>query len=197
MPVHLLDLNDGHPNRGTAAIVALVEGAGQRAATHDVRRAGALPPPGPAPWILGGGPGSPLQAGPWRGPLLAALGSRLAANLPTLGICFGMEMLALALGATARPLGQPREGLHPVQLLREQHDDPLLHDLHGELAYEQRHWGMHGGRGTVVAMGPERDVAAFRHGRSWGVIFHPEADFGEPTRAVFSAVIPRFLSLSG
>lgn len=197
MRVHLLDLNDGVPNRGTAAILGLVEARGHDAVVYDVRRGCALPGSSAGPWILGGGPGSPLDDGPWRAPLLAAVEARVRAGLPTLGICFGFELMALAMGAQVGRLATPREGLHPVRLLPQQGDDPLLAHLDGAMAYEQRQWGVFGGEGTTVAMGPEGDRAAVRYGRAWGVIFHPEADFGDETRAVHDAVIPRFLAEAG
>ncbi len=180
------------PNRGTAALVVLLEAAGYAVHVTDVRRGAPLPPDDDAPWLLGGGPGSPADAGPWREPLLAALRARLAGDRPTLGICFGFEMLAAAAGAELRLLASPREGVVPVVCIGV---DPLLTGLDAPASWEKRSWGVWGSPGRVIAAGPEGDQAGVRYStRVVGVIFHPEADLGPATRAVYDAVVPRYLA---
>lgn len=180
------------PNRGTPALVGLLAAAGWRAEVVDVRRGGALPPSDDTPWVLGGGPGSPADAGPWREPLLAALRHRLAHDLPTLAICFGFEMLGAAAGGELRRLGTPREGVCPVVPVG---DEPLLAGLASPRSWESRHWGVWGSPGTVFARGPEGDQAGIRYSpRVVGVIFHPEADLGPDTAAVYGALVPRYLA---
>lgn len=194
MHVHLLDLNAGHPNRGTAAIVGLAQGLGHPVSVYDVRARGELPPPGDGAWILGGGPGSPLEPGPWRDPLLAALRARASSSSPTLAICYGCEMLGAALGADLRRLREEREGVYRLHLLGASGRDPLLRGLGQAAAYEKRSWGVFDVPARVLASGPDGDAAAFRVARSWGVIFHPEAGLGPETESVYGAVIPRFLA---
>lgn len=158
----------------------------------DVRRGGALPRNDAAPWVLGGGPGSPADPGAWREPLLAALRHRLAHDLPTLAICFGFEMLGAAAGGELRRLATPREGVVPVVRVG---DDPLLAGLPSPASWESRSWGVWGSPGALFAAGPEGDQAAIRYSpRVVGVIFHPEADLGADTAAVYGALVPRYLA---
>lgn len=189
---HLLDLNDGVPNRGTAALLGQLEAAGIAAEVGDVRRDHVLPPADAPLWVLGGGPGSPLDEGPWRAPLLAALRARVKADRPTLCICYGFELLGAAMGAELRRLRSPREGIYPVTLAAE---DAALAGLGGCGAWESRRWAVYGDFGVVVARGPEGDVAGVRLGRNvLGVIFHPEADLGADTAEVYANVVPRYLA---
>lgn len=190
--VHLLDLNDGVTNLGVAALQLLVSREGFAPTTWDVRQAHQLPPDDATPWVLTGGPGSPLSEGPWRAPLLAALAARIRGARPTLGICYGFELMALVAGGELRLLRAPRQGTYPLALLG---PDPWLADLHAAGAYESRSWGAFGGQGEVLATGPEGDVAAMRFGPGvCGVIFHPEADIGPDTRRVYASVLPRYLA---
>ncbi|MBM4366884.1 MAG: hypothetical protein FJ102_11775, partial [Deltaproteobacteria bacterium] len=162
MHVHLLDLNAGLPNRGTAAIVGLVRERGHPVSVYDVRARGELPPAGDGAWILGGGPGSPLEPGAWREPLLAALRARTASSLPTLAICYGCEMLGAALGADLRRLREERDGVYALRLLAASGRDLLMHGLDPAAAYEKRSWGVFDVPAPVLAAGPDGDAAAFR-----------------------------------
>lgn len=192
MRAHLLDLNAGHPNRGTPALRVLLAAGGYEVEEMDVRGGEVLPPSDGALWVLGGGPGSPLEPGAWREPLFRALRARVAADQPTLCICYGFECLGLAMGASVRELNMAREGIFPVVTVE---PDAALEGLAGAGAYESRSWGVFGEFGTVIAWGPEGDVSGVRLGRRvLGVIFHPEADLGMETRAVYDAVVPRYLA---
>lgn len=198
MHIHLLDLNAGVENRGTPALLAVFAQHGANVQRYEVRRAGELPADEEGIWVLGGGPGSPFEPGPWREPLLARLRHRVAESRPTLGICFGYELMGLALGAEVRPLREERGGIYPLSLV-----DTGGHWAHlaGEHVYEKRSFGVFGAlpaEAEVLALGPEGDVAAMRVGPAiLGVIFHPEADLGPETAAVFSAMVPGFLAAVG
>jgi GMP synthase (glutamine-hydrolysing) len=115
-----------------------------------------------------------------RLPALAAerdwLAEAASRGMPVLGICLGAQLLARALGAEVRP-GQRKEiGFAPVEVTDPR--DPILGGL--APSTDVLHW-----HGDVFDM-PEgaRHLAsseltqqqAFRHGNSWGVLFHPEAD---------------------
>ncbi|GDX81631.1 hypothetical protein LBMAG42_34420 [Deltaproteobacteria bacterium] len=192
MRAHLLDLNAGHPNRGTPALRVLLAAAGYEVEEMNVRGGEALPISDSNLWVLGGGPGSPMEPGPWREPLFAALRARVEADLPTLCICYGFECLGLAMGAALRELEVEREGIFPVVIAE---SDAALDGLNGAGAYERRRWGVFGHFGRVIARGPEGDVSGVRLGhRVLGVIFHPEADLGPETAAVYAAVVPRYLA---
>jgi GMP synthase (glutamine-hydrolysing) len=98
-------------------------------------------------------------------------------GMPVLGICLGAQLLARALGAEVRAGEGPEIGFAPVEVTDP--DDPLL----GRLAprTEVLHW-----HGDVFDLPPgaehlacsERTACqAFRAGNTWGVLFHPEADY--------------------
>jgi GMP synthase (glutamine-hydrolysing) len=190
--VHVLDLNAGVPNQGVAALQLLLRREGFEPRVWDVRQGVVLPPDDGDAWVLSGGPGSPLDEGPWRPGLLEALAARMAGGRPTLGICYGFELMALVAGAELRRLAAPRHGTYPLELAAA---DPWLAELQGCEAYESRSWAPFGGRGEVLALGPEGDVAAMRFGAVvCGVIFHPEADLGPHTARVYGSVLPRYLA---
>lgn len=74
---------------------------------------------------------------PWIACQLRRLSQRLEAGRPTLGVCFGSQMIAAALGATVYPGHVKEIGFHPVSvhhedgLLRHLADVPVLH-WHGD-----------------------------------------------------------------
>lgn len=195
MLVHLLDLNDGVPNRGTDALLALAAGEGFSVCSYEVRQRGELPADESGVWVLGGGPGSPLGDSAWFSSLAPRIVARIARRQPTLGICFGFEVMARALGASVRALSCARAGIYPIQPTN-------LNGSWGVLAgagvYEKRNFGVFEGLDAgaeVLAAGPEGDVAAVAWGPNvLGVIFHPEADLGPETALAFRTIIPGYLA---
>jgi len=65
---------------------------------------------------------------PWINCQLHRLAKRLEADRPTLGVCFGAQMIAAALGARVYAGGTQEVGFHPVTV----HDEtsPLRHVAH-------------------------------------------------------------------
>jgi len=77
--------------------------------------------------IVMGGPMGVYETNtyPWIEPEVAAIGRRIAAGLPTLGICLGSQMIAAALGARVYP-GPAREvGFAPLHLTAAGQASPL------------------------------------------------------------------------
>lgn len=116
-----------------------------------------------------------------RFPALAAerdwLAGAVEQGMPVLGVCLGAQLLARALGAEVRAGEGPEIGFAPVEI--SDPDDPLLGGL--APSSEVLHW-----HGDVFDLPPaaehlassERTACqAFRAGNTWGVLFHPEADF--------------------
>lgn len=115
-------------------------------------------------------------------PWLPAVRSLIAdAGVPTLGICLGHQLAAVALGGrvTRNPNGKQR-GLTPIGLTEGAAADPLFGDVPAEAR------GVHSNNdvvvtlpegAAVVARAPGGEVQAARFAASvWGVQWHPEVD---------------------
>lgn len=116
---------------------------------------------------------------PWIACQMRRLARRLEADRPTLGVCFGSQMIAAALGARVFPGGRKEVGFHAVTV----HDaaSPLRH-LDGVPVL---HW--HGDTFTLpdgvdlLASSHVYDHQAFRRGRNLLALqFHGE--MGEDPR---------------
>jgi GMP synthase (glutamine-hydrolysing) len=127
----------------------------------------------PAGIVLSGGPSSTLDAdAPDLDPALTRLG------VPVLGICYGMQILALRLGGVIER-GEDRE--YGRALLKHETDDPLFRGLPG--GRERTVWMSHGDRVLrlpdgfqVLGRSESSPFAAVRHRELpvWGLLFHPE-----------------------
>jgi GMP synthase-like glutamine amidotransferase len=109
---------------------------------------------------------------PWLLPELDFLREAHAAGIPVLGVCFGGQALALALGGVVRPARRPEIGWHRLR-----HYAGLGHDL----IRDQGPWFCwHSDQfipppGARVLAHTTAGPHAFAAGTSWGVQFHPEA----------------------
>lgn len=103
----------------------------------------------------------------------------LAAGTPVLGICLGMQMLALAAGGqvTRHPKG-PERGLGLVRRADVAAEDPLLRTapfLPDVLHWHSDEVSVLPPGATPLCRGEHTEVQAFRVGASaWGLQFHPE-----------------------
>jgi GMP synthase (glutamine-hydrolysing) len=148
-------------------------------ATHDVRTEAPLPGPRDADaFVLTGSSSSVTERAPWMLHCEALIRDIVAAGRPMLGICFGHQLIAQALGGEVKrnPLGREMGTMRVERLA----DDPLFAGL-------PRSFDIHGTHvdavvklppgGEVLATTPRDPVAAFRVGaRVKGVQFHPEFD---------------------
>lgn len=146
----------------------------------DARR-GELPAPdGTAALVITGSAESVASRAPWILRAEARLRDLVAAGVPTLGICFGHQMLAQALGGRVEQNPYGREmGTVELELLAE---DPLLARTPGRVSANMSHRdaATRLPADARVLARTERDPhAAVRFGpRVWGVQFHPEFDAG-------------------
>jgi GMP synthase (glutamine-hydrolysing) len=144
-------------------------------------------PVAPSLMVVLGGPISATDDAryPTLVPLLSMIEKRIAAGLPTLGICLGAQLIALALGARVYRAGQTELGWTPLTLSEAGRLSPLRH-LDGAQT-SMLHW--HGDTfdlpagATHLASTPACENQAF----SWGqhvlaLQCHPEirADRFEP-----------------
>jgi GMP synthase (glutamine-hydrolysing) len=127
--------------------------------------------------------GGPMDADDVRGhPGLPAetrlIADAVAAGLPVLGVCLGMQLLALAMGAPLRRRAAQEIGFGPVDLVA---DDPLLSALGPAGASPTvLHWHSDTVElpdgATLLASTPATPVQAFRSGSAVGIQFHVELD---------------------
>lgn len=153
---------------------------GLRFLVVDVRNGARLPPPGELAGAVMTGSNAMVTDGlDWAGQTAGWLRTAVEAGLPVLGICFGHQLLAHALGGRVgdNPAGV-EVGTVEVKLTAGALADALLGGLPPELRLNASH------RQAVLALPPgaerlattARDANhAFRLGDSaWGLQFHPE-----------------------
>ncbi|MER3479387.1 MAG: glutamine-hydrolyzing GMP synthase, partial [Meiothermus sp.] len=143
----------------------------------------------PQALVLSGGPNSVFDpAAPRPAPGVLELG------LPTLGICYGMQLLAQHHGGRVERAGRREYG----KALLTRHEGPLFAGLEGELQM----WMSHSDAVTalpegwrVIAETEENPVAALAapDGRTFGVQFHPEVVHSPKGMAL----LENFLELAG
>ncbi|EHQ53515.1 glutamine amidotransferase [Ectothiorhodospira sp. PHS-1] len=148
----------------------------------DVQAGDPLPAPGDVVGVVITGSGSMVtEEAPWIQQTADWLAHAVSAGVPILGICFGHQILAHALGG--RVDWNPRGievGTVEVRLHGEAAEDPLFSVLPG------RFYGQVSHSQSVVALPPgamalgESDMEAHQgfvvNGCAWGVQFHPEFD---------------------
>ncbi|HEX7079631.1 MAG TPA: glutamine amidotransferase [Gammaproteobacteria bacterium] len=137
----------------------------------------ALPGPGDAAGVIvTGSPARIADQLPWMRRAQDGLRRLVEADVPVLGICFGHQLLAMALGGRSGPnprgreIGTVRVGLHC--------SDPLLGDGPRDFPASATHLDtvleLPPGAESLAATALDR-YAAVRFGpEAWGVQFHPE-----------------------
>lgn len=132
--------------------------------------------------VLGGSMGANDDATtPWLAPVKARIRSAVASGLPTLGVCLGHQLVAVALGggSAPNPAGQ-QVGLFDLGWTPEAATDELM----APLATPRRgvHWNADivtrlPDGAVVLAATPAGEVQVARFGpAAWGVQLHPEVD---------------------
>lgn len=150
--------------------------------TVDVHAGSALPEPaGLAGIVITGSHDMVTQRLEWSEKTAAWLRDAVAAGVPTLGICYGHQLLAHALGGVVgyNPRG-PEMGTSDIELLETARADALFEGLPPVLKGHESHSQsvLSLPRGAVRLATNEWDEnQAFRvDDCAWGVQFHPEFD---------------------
>lgn len=119
--------------------------------------------------ILSGGPQSVYGRNS-----LTTLTSNIKLNVPILGICYGHQFLAEALGGRVEPSSTREYGRESIQIVGR---SPLF----AALAKEQKVWLSHGDQVVklpvgfkVTAISQNCPIAAYENGRIFALQFHPE-----------------------
>lgn len=129
--------------------------------------------------VLGGAMGACDDAvAPWLAPTRALISDAVSRDVPTLGVCLGHQLAAMALGGMVgrNPSGRTI-GLVPVRLTGAAASDPLLGGLDGlpAIHYNDDVVLEVPSAATVLATLPDGRPQALRLGpAAWGVQFHPE-----------------------
>ena len=129
--------------------------------------------------VLGGAMGACDDAdAPWLASTRSLIADAVARGVPTLGVCLGHQLAAVALGGRVdrNPSGRT-VGLVPVSLTEAGASDPLLSGLGGQVAIHYNDDVVLGAPSgaELLATLPDGRPQALRLGpAAWGVQFHPE-----------------------
>ncbi|MPV48556.1 type 1 glutamine amidotransferase [Pseudactinotalea sp. HY160] len=120
-------------------------------------------------------------------PVAQLLTQAVDAGVPTLGICLGAQLLAVATGGAVEvdaPSG-PENGIVEIRLRPDAAQDPVLGRVAERLGRDLPVVTMHADaitdlppKATWLASSTQYPFQAFRIGSALGVQFHPEADAG-------------------
>ena len=148
--------------------------------THDARQQGVPPPPGGyAGVVVTGSHAMVSEREPWSEALLPWLRNAVESDTAVLGICYGHQLLAHALGGDVshQPAGV-EIGTVTVERHAASDSDPLLGGLPARFPAQSVHWQSvrRLPPNAVLLAGSAHEAHhAFRIGaRAWGVQFHPE-----------------------
>ncbi len=128
--------------------------------------------------VMGGAPN--VDAGhPWLEHEQELLRGCVASGVPTMGVCLGAQVLAVACGGVVNRGPAPEIGAGRITVRPGAQSDPLFAGMPESLEAVQWHWyGVDRLPPDAVwlASSPAYPHQAFRLGeRAWGVQFHPEA----------------------
>lgn len=162
-------------------IAAGLRAGGAEVVVHDATEGDAPPPAHStvAGVVITGSHAMVSESEPWSEALVPWLQAAVLRRTPVLGICYGHQLLAHALGGEVAHHPEGVEiGTVTVELQRHAASDPLLGDLPETFQAQAVHWQSvrRLPPGAVLLAGSAHESHhAFRFGPcAWGVQFHPE-----------------------
>lgn len=132
--------------------------------------------------VVTGSPAMVTRREAWSEDTARWLGDAVERGLAVLGVCYGHQLLAHALGGEVGPSPGGREmGTVEVCLTRARREDPLLHALPGRfpahMTHEESVLRLPPGLSSMGATEQDPNAVFSVPGRrAWGVQFHPEFD---------------------
>ncbi|MFB6220103.1 MAG: type 1 glutamine amidotransferase [Halolamina sp.] len=114
----------------------------------------------------------------WIPPLVDYVREAHERGMPILGVCYGHQVLAEALGGRVAGMDEFELGYNEIRRRPEADDDELLEGLGSEFTVFTTHGDAVVDLPTEAELLAENEygVHAFRAGHAWGVQFHPEYD---------------------
>ena len=112
---------------------------------------------------------------PWIGEVKRWVGAAIEHGLPTLGVCFGHQLVADVLGGAVTGMGEYELGYRRIP---RREGSTLLAGTGRQLTAFQTH-SDHVSQlppGATLLAANEYGIQGFRKGHAWGVQFHPEYD---------------------
>lgn len=143
--------------------------------------------------------GGPMSVGddaehPWLADERALIAEAIAADMPTLGVCLGSQLIASVAGAPVAPGPEPEIGWYRITPTTAARDDALFADAPPFAALEWHRDVFPLPPGAVTLASSARyPVQAFRVGRRvYGLLFHLEIDAAliEAWRSAFAGGDP-------
>ncbi len=129
--------------------------------------------------VITGSAASVTERATWMIRTEAWLRARVEEGVPMLGICFGHQLLAQALGGRVVKNSAGRE-IGTVKATRSDDDDPLFRGLPRDLTLNATHvdtvQDLPPGARALLTTKQERHAAYALKANVWGVQFHPEID---------------------
>jgi GMP synthase-like glutamine amidotransferase len=129
--------------------------------------------------VMGGAPNAyEVERAPWLPQVRSLLAEAVRAELPTLAVCLGGQLLAAATGGRVERAETPEYGAQLVAKRQAAATDRLFRDL--PITPQVLQWHVDAvtqlpAGATLLAASPVCEVQAFRVGRlAWGVQFHIE-----------------------
>jgi GMP synthase (glutamine-hydrolysing) len=125
--------------------------------------------------VISGSQTSVYDDEPWIETVTSWTSEAVAAGVPVLGVCWGHQLLAQAVGGFVDPMGRYELGYREIERVGE---DPLFSGIDETfLAFETHSDEVTRlpGDATILAEN-DRSIQAFRIENAWGVQFHPEYD---------------------
>ena len=134
---------------------------------------------------------------PWMDGAAALMRAAVGAGIPTLGICFGHQLLSVALGGKVSRAESRTDAVEDLELTEAGSSDELFTDMDAPIGLFTHQDHVIGLPDTtpecscvLLASVPHNELTAFRvHGASgplpvWGIQFHPEAAKHRISRSV-------------